>query len=132
MNSFAERLRRARDIRQLTQAELARATGISQSAIANYENGNRKTTKHIFRLAHVLQVAPVWLADGIGSMDVTLSDPSPAGGYRNRSERQDAVHWPFRQVTQAQWNKLSEQDRALVETTLATMIHTLIKSAAKR
>ncbi|MFA7475844.1 MAG: helix-turn-helix transcriptional regulator, partial [Castellaniella sp.] len=38
METFAERLRHARLLRGLSQETLARACGLSQSAISSYEN----------------------------------------------------------------------------------------------
>src|SRR3546814_8331452 len=55
VKTFATRLLRARHARGLSQKALARATGLSQSAIASYENGTRKSAKGIFKLAEALQ-----------------------------------------------------------------------------
>ncbi len=69
VNIFAERLRRTRTLRGLSQAALASACGVSQSAIANYENGSRKIAKNIFLLAEILNVNPIWLSQGTGPME---------------------------------------------------------------
>ena len=42
MSGFSERLAALRRQRKLTQAELARALGISKSAVSMYERGNRE------------------------------------------------------------------------------------------
>ena len=42
MSGFSERLAALRPQRKLTQAELARALGISKSAVSMYERGNRE------------------------------------------------------------------------------------------
>ncbi|MFC3866660.1 helix-turn-helix domain-containing protein [Alcaligenes aquatilis] len=44
MKHFSERLRHARQYRGLSQADLARLCGLTQSAISNYENGTRRDT----------------------------------------------------------------------------------------
>lgn len=41
MEIFAERLKELRNEKGLTQDQLAEATGLSQSALANWENGKR-------------------------------------------------------------------------------------------
>src|SRR3546814_13056461 len=69
VNEFADRLRHARQLRGLTQAALARACGLSQGAIANYEGKSRRTAKEIFKLADALRVSPVWLSRGFGLME---------------------------------------------------------------
>src|SRR3546814_1186413 len=69
VNEFADRLRHARQLRGLTQAALARACGLSQGAIANYEEKSRRTAKEIFKLADALRVSHVWLSRGFGLME---------------------------------------------------------------
>src|SRR5690606_37191758 len=70
VNTFGNRLRYARSLRRLTQAELARACGLSQGAIGNYEADSRRSAKEIFRIAEALDVSAAWLAMGTGPMEV--------------------------------------------------------------
>ncbi|ADU50139.1 helix-turn-helix domain protein [Thermaerobacter marianensis DSM 12885] len=68
---FADRLRKMREARGLTQRELATAIGVSRQAIGLYEAGEREpdlTT--IQKLAHVLRTSISYL---VGETD----DPSP-------------------------------------------------------
>lgn len=44
MNKFAEKLRGLREEKGLTQAQLGKATGISQAGIAKWETGDRSPT----------------------------------------------------------------------------------------
>ena len=56
MNTLAERLRYARNLRNLTQKELAIRANVSQGAISNYENQFRYHPRNILRLATALNV----------------------------------------------------------------------------
>lgn len=62
--SFAERLSFLREERQLTQAQLAAKSGLSQTTIGNLETGRNKGTKKILELANALQITPEWLIHG--------------------------------------------------------------------
>lgn len=127
VTTFAERLRFARGLRRLTQAELARASGISQSAIANYESSARQFPKAIFRLASVLKVSAQWLAEGTGPMEhdapalaasrLALADGKPAP---------PVLDWPFRDISPEIYWSLSDSDRDLVENTIAGLIASLL------
>ena len=69
MNSLAERLKYARELAQLSQAELAKKAGLrSQSTIAMLESGQRKGSASIGKIAQTLNVEVMWLTDGAGSM----------------------------------------------------------------
>lgn len=129
VSKFADRLRQARLLRGYTQAALARACGLSQGAIANYENKSRKTAKDIFKLADALRVNPIWLVQGVGPMEqpptpAALPPPADAwlaetaGGTRND-------RWPFAGIPADQFWALSEHDRKLIENTISTLIESL-------
>jgi transcriptional regulator with XRE-family HTH domain len=70
VKTFSDRLRYARRLRGITQKALARAGGLSQSAIASYESGQRQSSRAVFKLASALKVNPNWLDTGRGAMDV--------------------------------------------------------------
>ena len=58
MKSFAERLKHLRKQRGLTQKQLGEALGIGQTAIANYEQGNRSPDgEGLMRIAEVLDIS---------------------------------------------------------------------------
>ena len=115
--------------RGLTQAALARASGVSQSAIANYEAGARYPAKAIFKLAEALTVDAQWLAHGpehaaapaglTGPSTYEISDGSPL-----------RTGWPFATIAPQQYWSLPPTDRELVENTVASLIATLKKRAA--
>ena len=131
MNSFAERLRFARKLRGLNQSELAAACKLSQSAIANYEAGSRRTTKQIFRIADVLNVSAAWLAEGVEPMEFTA--PSLTGNVYRLAE-QAAQHptaaWPFKNIAPEVYWSLSEDDRNVMENTMAALIASLLQRSS--
>ena len=95
MDTLPQRLASARKARHLTQEQLAKAAGISQSAVANIEAGTRVGLPSLAPLAHVLQVRYWWLRDGAGPMELA---PDEA--------------WPFSDALLA---KLRELDDAAIE-----------------
>lgn len=128
MKTFAERLRFARDLRRLTQAELARACKLSQGAIANYESGSRRDARGIFELATALRVSALWLAQGVGPMDYEA--PALSASRLTTAESQVAMpvlDWPFKNISPEIYWSLTETDRELVENTLAGLIASLRK-----
>lgn len=92
---FKDRLRAARDgLRGMSQAELAKATGLPPSSIAHFEGGTRKPSfDNLRKLATALNVTTDYL---LGRVDhpgmASAADPL----YRHGA-------------------KLTEQDRALAE-----------------
>ncbi|NYT63913.1 helix-turn-helix transcriptional regulator [Alcaligenaceae bacterium] len=113
---------------KLSQAALAQACGLSQSAIANYENGSRKTAKNIFQLAEVLGVNPTWLAQGTGPMEPIprLEQQTPSPHLVNESPfPRSLAPWPFQGISPDEYWSLTEDSRAIIESTLASLIKSL-------
>nr|DAK47689.1 MAG TPA: Repressor protein CI [Caudoviricetes sp.] len=75
MNTLKERMVSARQARGLTQAELAKAVGKSQSAIAAVESGRNKETSGLISIARVLGVSPEWLETGKGDSKIGSDQP---------------------------------------------------------
>lgn len=128
MNLFAERLRRTRVLRKLSQAALAQACGLSQSAIANYENGSRKMAKDIFRLAEVLAVNPTWLALGTGPMEAIpkIGQQTHSSYLVNESSSpQQLALWPFPGISPDEYWSLPADVRAIIESTLSSLVKSL-------
>ncbi len=133
VKTFADRLRFARISRHLTQAELAQASGLSQSAIANYENGSRRSAKNIFRLAEALQVRAQWLAEGKGGMDAVPheNDAYPAAKGASAlvlsDPRQVETPWPFQNIRPETYWALDAASRTVIENTVASLMASLKK-----
>lgn len=127
VNNFADRLRHARLLRGFTQARLAKASGLSQSAVANYEAGIRQTAKEIFRLAGALRVSAIWLKEGDGSMESLPASLPALSSYRvtDQSPTQPAAAWPFQRISPDEYWALSLEDRTLIENTVAPLVASL-------
>ena len=65
---LAERIKKARDYAQLSQEDLADAIGCSVDLVRKLEQGNRKTTTFIVKIATTCKVRPEWLDDESGEM----------------------------------------------------------------
>jgi transcriptional regulator with XRE-family HTH domain len=105
VKTIGERIAWARKERGLTQAELAKRVGISQSAIGSYEAGHREKPRELLSIAHVLRASPRWIETGEGQWDKTdgtesqfeklLAQYATAQGWRTRPlERWDADALP--------------------------------------
>lgn len=68
MSTLAERVKLARDRLNLSQQDVADATGMSQPSYYKIEKGRTKRTTYINELAKVLEVNVDWLANGSGEM----------------------------------------------------------------
>src|SRR5690606_31660021 len=96
METFGHRLRMTRMRFGWTQKELAHVCGLTQSAIGNYESGQRTepTSAALIKLAKALDVSPEWLSQG-GPPPAMASTP-PATSRSNASDRAGrAGTWPF-------------------------------------
>jgi transcriptional regulator with XRE-family HTH domain len=129
VSKFADRLRHARTLRGFTQASLAKACGLSQGAIANYETKNRQTAKGIFKLADVLGVSPLWLSQGVGPMEpAPMSAALPPLANPTLAETGAGLRagaWPFPGIPPDRFWSLPEHERKLIENTVASLIDSL-------
>jgi len=121
VNTFGERLRYARELRGMSQKQLADACGLSQSAISSYESGSRKSAQKLLIIASKLEVDLYWLSRGTGHV-------FPTG----QSRLAMGESWPFPSVPPDQIMALSEHDRLTVEKTLKTLIDSLRLRQAHR
>lgn len=67
MDTLGQRLRWAREHKNLTQGDLADLANCSQGTIGNVESGQRHSLRNVARLAYLLDVDALWLEDGSGS-----------------------------------------------------------------
>ncbi|MBR2512734.1 MAG: helix-turn-helix domain-containing protein [Halomonas sp.] len=65
---FKDRLKKARKLAGLNQAELAKKIGVQQTSISDLERGKSKSTSFSTQIAHELGVSALWLATGKGEM----------------------------------------------------------------
>ena len=71
LDTLGQRLRYARQLRQLTQMQLAERAGVKQSDVSKLERSDSLSTTNLVAIAHVLRVRPLWLDKGDGPMDDT-------------------------------------------------------------
>jgi SOS-response transcriptional repressor LexA len=64
METLAKRLRWARKQKRISQEELGKLAGVSQSTIGNLEAGTRASARKIASIAAALGVNALWLAEG--------------------------------------------------------------------
>lgn len=51
--TFSDKIKRSREVAQLTQVELAELVGVSQRTIASYESGGAKARRSTIEKLHV-------------------------------------------------------------------------------
>lgn len=85
---FPHRLRSARDLRALSQEDLARKTGLQPSAISHFETGARKPSfDNLRRLADALEVTTDYL---IGRVDDVAAAAPPGELFRQLGQLSDS------------------------------------------
>lgn len=65
-STLASRLQEARKAKGYSQVQLAKLSGCSQVAISNLETGESEVSALVPRIASVLGVRALWLAEGDG------------------------------------------------------------------
>lgn len=73
LKEFKDRLKKARIEKNLSQVDLGRLTGASQSKIAALESGRNKKPTNIIELSEILGVSAYWLETGKGDMHASIS-----------------------------------------------------------
>jgi transcriptional regulator with XRE-family HTH domain len=135
VKKFSDRLRHVRLLRGHTQAELARLAGLSQSAVASYESGERKSSRALFKLAAALRVEAQWLETGKGPMEraadvygvgtgaagqrYALMEDGAQGAFGGGRRDSD---WPFPNISRARYESLSARDKRHLENMAAAFI----------
>jgi transcriptional regulator with XRE-family HTH domain len=131
VKTFSDRLKYARQLRGLTQQQLARMVGVSQSAIGSYESGQRRSTRALFKLAAALNVEAIWLNSGKGPMeawesdDYRLREPAATLGSPDRHSgrsRPAPACWPFPNIEPTRYEGLVIQDKRTLEKLAYTFI----------
>lgn len=94
MKTLAERLKSAREKKELTQQQLADKIKVRQSAIGNLESGARKTSRKVGLIARALGVNSLWLAEGLGERFDSAADDA--------ANAEDQVEMAFANKNKAQ------------------------------
>lgn len=97
---FPQRLRLARELRELSQSELAARSGLQPAAVSHFETGARRPSfDNLRRLANALQVSTDYL---IGRVDDIGASPTADVAFRD-------------------YTKLSERDREVIQGLIGQM-----------
>jgi transcriptional regulator with XRE-family HTH domain len=127
-------LRHVRQLRGYTQLELARLSGLSQSAIGSYESGERKSSRALLKLAAILGVEAQWLDTGKGPMEKTADSYGAVGpgadhmimeaGLPPHPSKARAVRgeWPFPAIPPSRYESLTTRDKRQLENIVASFI----------
>lgn len=117
-------------MKHMTQAELARAAGVSQSAIASYESQQRLSSRATFKLAAILKVDPGWLHTGKGEM-IAAPLPHAVSPVHMNVMREPEMHlWPLRSITPAQYDALTSDHKRVFESTAQAFVLTCLEQYA--
>ncbi|UYO93362.1 helix-turn-helix domain-containing protein [Pollutimonas sp. M17] len=122
MTTFGQRVREVRMRYGWTQKELALASGLTQSAIGNYESGQRTepTSVALIKLAHALKVTPEWLRQGKESAREPGKESLSKDAGAKKHDAQTA--WPFHGVSFDDFLALSPGEKRILNSIVETFI----------
>ena len=94
---FSEKIRKARMAKEMSQKELAKATGLSERTIQNYELGSRlpKSRDTYVKLAEALDISTDMLLDDQASFILTATENYGARGRQQAIKLLDNFRAPF-------------------------------------
>lgn len=97
--NWSKRLTEAREARAMNKTAFARAVGVSQPTVTDWENGvMRPKGDNLLKIGRVLGVSPDWLMRGIKSRAGTEPGPDIRG-------KVPLISW----VQAGQWSEISDQ-----------------------
>ncbi len=128
MQTFSDRVRARRVELGLSQVELAKKAGLSQSTVAQIERGRNSRSAHILNLAEALKVHPRWLEGGEGPKE---------GGAQSSTEvaTEPNQPWPFPEIPEDEIRALAPAQLSALQGAIALAIAQLklgIKVAPKQ
>lgn len=95
-SSFSERLNKALELKQITKAELSRATGISKSSLTRYSKGDWEGKQDaVYAISRALNISEAWLMGYDVPME-RFDDLLKYQGEENQSGRTQAKEDMFR------------------------------------
>ncbi len=107
VKTLADRLKFARELRGLSQKELGRRIGQSQSAIGNIEAGTRQSLRLLVPAARALGVSVDWLYDGKGPAPTAQDAPRAKVFYITDDEAAcSTAPWPLKSINLAELSNL--------------------------
>lgn len=129
MKTFADRLRETRQKKQLSQEKLAKACGIAQGTIGNYETQVREKPEPdiLFCIARELGVSAEWLMEGTTPNYALPYSHSTGTSTREEAVCNEGTDWPFPRIAPSAYRALSENDRQLVENAVISLMESLTR-----
>lgn len=114
MDTLANRLKREREIKGITQDALAKLVGRKkrQSLISNLESGTYKSSPWLPEIAYALGLHAMWLKNGIGPKDIqpqTLLVQEPAPAEYASNVKQLPIESPLRRELLSIVDRMSER-----------------------
>ena len=111
--SFADRLKAALALRNVTKADLSRMTGIFKSSLTHYERGDWEGKQDaVYKIARALNVSEAWLM-GYGSYeDIYQTSGIPPEQEKQPAPESELSEWDRAMLSAC--HDLSEEDRQLV------------------
>lgn len=91
MPELSENLKRIRESKGLSQAKLARTSGVSQQLISQIERGVNTTTKELPKLASALQVSVSDLDEHFEPVTANAEEEDILARYRQAPPRRKAL-----------------------------------------
>ena len=115
-NRLSDRIRRARRLARMTQAQLAAHCGVRPSAAAQWEarEGTAPTVENLIKVAQATRVAFEWLATGRGSARLDVETPAADVDAFAQDLDEERLLQVFRRVPYARRAQLVELLDALV------------------
>jgi len=132
MKTLAERLSEARADAGLSQGALAKQAGCGQSTIASIERGRNQGSTILPRLAELLNVSALWLAEGRGpkrpganTPPSALPEPSNVSAAPERRRRVPLISW----VQAGDWSHAADllqpgEGLEWIDTSVSVQAHT--------
>lgn len=101
---YGERLRSAREAKNLTQYELSEASGVKQGTISKIERGDQLSSRFDMALADALNVLPRWLQSGTGPRSIHDNlQAQPTQPESQRTQNNEQMAPIISQVQAGEW-----------------------------
>ncbi|QDC04722.1 helix-turn-helix transcriptional regulator [Pseudomonas sp. SWI7] len=90
--NYSQRLKAARKHAKLTQAELSKAVGITQTSISDLETGKSASSTFGASIARICGVSALWLETGEGSMTEQGQGHGPSDARSNDPKSNETIN----------------------------------------
>jgi transcriptional regulator with XRE-family HTH domain len=74
MGNIGARIKRVRETRRMTQAQLAAVLGVERQAVTNWERGRRPTLENLYQISKNTNVAMEWFMAGRDDLPIPFLD----------------------------------------------------------